>query len=326
MPFVCETASELKLDANIRSTRKFQVAAAMAKPKILHMLDPRANVSPFDVNMAVDAGYEVVVPYSGTGVDDVAGLVQDAIFSRPPGRYNETGVFIGGHDVNLAADMLERARGAMVGPFEVAVLADPNGAYTTSAALVALIEQRLRARSGTGLEGRSVQILGGGPVGLCTAVLVAQGGGRPRLVRLTPMTPARAEPVERFAGRYEVELPWVTGSDDAQKHAALESADVAVCCAKAGVEVLSADLMARCGALAVVADVNAVPPSGIEGLAATDDGAELPSGALGIGALAIGGIKYKVQRGLLERMMSADRAVALDFLDAFELARDIVSS
>ena len=60
-----------------------QVATAMAKPKILHMLDPRANVSPFDVNMAVDAGYEVVVPYSGTGADDVTGLVQDAIFSRP---------------------------------------------------------------------------------------------------------------------------------------------------------------------------------------------------------------------------------------------------
>ena len=298
----------------------------MAKPKILHMLDPRTHVSPFDVNMAVDAGYEVVVPYSGAALDDVAGLVQDAIFSRPPGRYNATGVFIGGHDVNLAADMLERARNAMVPPFEVAMLADPNGAYTTSAALVALVERYLGARDGTGLEGRSVQILGGGPVGLCTAVLVAQGGGRPRLVRLTPMTPAKAEPVERFAGRYGVELPWVTGSDDTEKYAALESADVAVCCAKAGVQVLSAELMRRCGKLVVAADVNAVPPSGIEGLAVTDDGVELPSGALGIGALAIGGIKYKVQRGLLERMMSADRAVILDFPDAFALARGLVSA
>ena len=298
----------------------------MAKPKILHMLDPRANVSPFDVNMAVDAGYEVVVPYSGTGADDVTGLVQDAIFSRPPGRYNDTGVFIGGHDVNMAADMLDRARGAMVGPFEVAVMADPNGAYTTSAALVALIEKQLGARNGAGLKGRSVQILGGGPVGLCTAVLVAQGGGSPRLVRLTPMTPARAKPVERFAERYEVELPWVTGANDAEKQGALESADVAVCCAKAGVQVLSADLMARCETLAVVADVNAVPPSGVEGLAVTDDGAEMPSGALGIGALAIGGVKYKVQRGLLERMMSADRAVVLDFPDAFEFAREVVAS
>ena len=298
----------------------------MAKPKILHMLDPRANVSPFDVNMAVDAGYEVVVPYSGVAAEDVAGLVQDAIFSRPPGRYKETGVFIGGHDVNLAADMLERAGSAMVPPFEVAVLADPNGAYTTSAALVALLEKHLHARNGVGLEGRSVQILGGGPVGLCTAVLVAREGGRPRLVRLTEMTPAKAEPVERFAHRYGVEIPWTTGSDDAEKHAALESAEVAVCCAKAGVQVLSAELLARCGKLVVAADVNAVPPSGIEGLEVTGDGAELSSGALGIGALAIGGVKYGVQRGLLERMMSTDRAVVLDFPDAFDLARDMVSA
>jgi methylene-tetrahydromethanopterin dehydrogenase len=298
----------------------------MAKPKILHMLDPRANVSPFDVNMAVDAGYEVVVPYSGVAAEDVAGLVQDAIFSRPPGRYKETGVFIGGHDVNLAADMLERAGSAMVPPFEVAVLADPNGAYTTSAALVALLEKHLHARNGVGLEGRSVQVLGGGPVGLCTAVLVAREGGRPRLVRLTEMTPAKAEPVERFAHRYGVEIPWTTGSDDAEKHAALESAEVAVCCAKAGVQVLSAELLARCGKLVVAADVNAVPPSGIEGLEVTGDGAELSCGALGIGALAIGGVKYAVQRGLLERMMSADRAVVLDFPDAFDLARDMVSA
>ena len=297
----------------------------MAKPKILHMLDPRANVSPFDINMAVDAGYEVVVPYPGVAAGDVAGLVQDAIFSRPPGRYNDTGIFIGGHDVNLAADMLEQARGAMAPPFEAAVLADPSGAFTTSVALVALVAKHLRARSGTGLEGRDVRILGGGPIGLCAAVLVARQGGRPTLVRLTEMTSARAEPVERFARRYGVELPWTTGRDDAEKRAALESAEIAVCCARAGVQVLSADLMAQCAKLEIAADVNAVPPAGVEGLPVTGDGAELPSGALGIGALAIGGIKYQVQRGLLKRMMRADHAVVLDFPDAFDLAGETVS-
>ena len=147
-------------------------------------------------------------------------------------------------------------------------------------------------------------------MGLCAAVLVARQGGRPTLLRLTGMTPARAEPVERFARRYGVELPWTTGRDDAGKRAALEAAEVVVCCAKAGVRVLSADLLARCPKLAVAADVNAVPPAGIEGLSVSDDGAALSSGALGIGALAIGSVKYQVQRGLLKRMMHADHAVA----------------
>ena len=150
-------------------------------------------------------------------------------------------------------------------------------------------------------------------------------GGRPTLVWLTEMTPARAEPVERFARRYGVELPWTTGRDDAEKRAALESAEIAVCCARAGVQVLSADLMAQCAKLEIAADVNAVPPAGVEGLPVTGAGVELPSGALGIGALAIGGIKYQVQRGLLKRMMRADHAVVLDFPDAFDLAGETVS-
>ena len=45
--------------------------------------------------------------------------------------------------------------------------------------------------------------------------------------------------------------------------------------------------------------------------------------ALGIGALAIGNVKFKVQRALFEKMRSSDRPVFLDFRDAFELAREL---
>src|SRR5262245_43211068 len=37
---------------------------AMEAPYILHMLGPLKHVSPFDVNMALDAGFNSVVPYS----------------------------------------------------------------------------------------------------------------------------------------------------------------------------------------------------------------------------------------------------------------------
>ena len=44
----------------------------MEKPYILHMLTPAKNVSPFDVNMALDAGWTAVVPYTHVELDDIA--------------------------------------------------------------------------------------------------------------------------------------------------------------------------------------------------------------------------------------------------------------
>ncbi|MGZ3288709.1 MAG: methylenetetrahydromethanopterin dehydrogenase, partial [Xanthobacteraceae bacterium] len=74
----------------------------------------------------------------------------------------------------------------------------------------------------------------------------------------------------------------------------------------------------------IVADVNAVPPSGVEGLDVMANGTELtPRGTLGIGPLAIGNIKYKTESGLFQRMIAATKPVTFDFRDAFQLAREL---
>jgi len=98
--------------------------------------------------------------------------------------------------------------------------------------------------------------------------------------------------------------------------------------AKAGVQVLSQQLMKQAPRLLVAADINAVPPAGIEGVGLMDDGVPVASGsskAVGIGALAVGNIKYQVQHGLLEAMLRAEKPMYLDFRDAFALARKYVS-
>ena len=59
----------------------------MADKHILHMVTPLKHISPFDINMAVDAGFDAVVPYTDTTIEEVTGLVQDAIFSRPPHQH-----------------------------------------------------------------------------------------------------------------------------------------------------------------------------------------------------------------------------------------------
>ena len=50
------------------------------------------------------------------------------------------------------------------------------------------------------------------------------------------------------------------------------------------------------------------------------------SGAVGIGALAIGQVKYQAQSKLLKKMANSEKPVFLDFNDALELAREYVSS
>ncbi|MEO8165977.1 MAG: methylene-tetrahydromethanopterin dehydrogenase N-terminal domain-containing protein, partial [Betaproteobacteria bacterium] len=77
----------------------------MEKPHLLHLFTPAAQASPFDVNMAYDAGYDAVVPYTQVGLDQIAALTQDAIFSRGPKGVRRTALFIGGRETGLAADM-----------------------------------------------------------------------------------------------------------------------------------------------------------------------------------------------------------------------------
>src|SRR5215218_7407313 len=111
----------------------------MADKHILHMVTPLKHMSPFDANMALDAGYDAIVTYTDVTLEEVTGLVQDAIFSRPPKTGAQTGMFFGGKNAVLALDMLAAAKQALVPPFASSLFADPAGSFTTAAALVASV-------------------------------------------------------------------------------------------------------------------------------------------------------------------------------------------
>lgn len=298
----------------------------MERPHILHMLSPLPHVSPFDVNMALDAGFQAAVPYINVEVGQVAGLVQDAIFSRGPKGAKRTGMFIGGRNAITALDMLEAAKGAMVPPFAISVLVDPAGSFTTAAAMVALVERTLTAEGGDGLKDRRVVVFGAtGVIGFTAAVIAALEGAHAVLVGYDGATRVEKLAVDARE-RFEAELEAVDGSSDELKAAVLTDAEVVLCAGRAGTRVLSAERLARATAMVVAADINAVPPSGVEGIDAMDDAAPIEgAGAVGIGALTIGNVKYKVESGLFERMLTADEPLYLDFRDAFGLARSIVA-
>ena len=295
----------------------------MERPYILHLFTPGRQASPFDVNMAADAGYQVIAPYCEVDLDGIAALTQDAIFSRGPKGVARTGLFIGGRNAMLATDMLERARAAMVKPFVVSVMADPSGAYTTAAAMVACTEAALQKQHGHGLTGQRVVVLGGlGPVGRIAGVIAAQAGA---LVSLSSRSGADAAEAaaHETATRFGVTLHGVSGADHAAVRASLADADVVLACAAAGVQVVTADDLKQARRLKVAADVNAVPPEGIAGVGVMDDGKALAgSTAVGIGALAVGNVKYQTQHRLLVQMRESDKkALVLGFPEAFATAR-----
>ena len=295
----------------------------MEKVSILHLLTAAKNASPFDVNMAFDAGFDKIVPYTNVELKEVTGLVQDAIFSRSPSGVKRESVFIGGRDIDLAMDMLETARQAMVPPFEISVFADPSGAFTTAAGMMAKVEQHLARNFGGDLQGRKVSVFGAtGPVGGCTAVIAAKYGAEVELVAHRSVADVQAK-AEAYNQRYGVSIGYVDGSNDELKRQILNKTDIALCAAAAGVQVITLAQMAGSPTLKIVADVNAVPPTGAEGVDVMADGVAIAgTQAFGIGALAIGNVKYDTQHNLLKLMLAdGSKKHYLDFLSAFEMAR-----
>jgi methylene-tetrahydromethanopterin dehydrogenase len=296
----------------------------VADKNILHMLTPLKHMSPFDVNMALDAGYDAVVTYTNVTLDEVTGLVQDAIFSRPPKVGARTGMFFGGKNASLALDMLAKAKAALVPPFGISFFADPGGSFTTAAAMMACVEKTLRDQKQRSLKGAKVAVFGAtGVVGFAAAAIAALEGADVTMVGYDGIKRV-SESAGEIKKRFGVEVRAADGSNDEKKAAILAAMEMALCCGRAGVRILTrAQLEAARGVL-VVADANAVPPSGIEGLEAMANGVELTAhGTLGIGPLTIGNIKYKTESGLFRRMITAAKPVQLDIREAFALAREL---
>src|SRR5258708_6325087 len=147
------------------------------------MVTPLKHMSPFDVNMALDAGFDAVVTYTNVTLDEVTGLLQDAIFSRPPKVGARTGMFFGGKNASLALDMLAKAKAALVPPFGISLFADPGGSFTTAAAMLACIEKTLRDKKRRDLKGEKFAVFGAtGVLGFAVAMIAALEGADVTLV------------------------------------------------------------------------------------------------------------------------------------------------
>ncbi len=298
-------------------------------PSILHMFSPMPHVSPFDITLAYDAGFSAVVPYPNVTPEQVSGLVQDIIFCRSPKDIRRSAIYVGGRDAGVAMDTIEAAKKAMAPPFEVSIFADPSGAFTTAAGVVACVEHQLNKHHQMELTGARVVIFGGtGPVGVATGVIASLAGSKTTIVDYLSVDVAEAKARE-YNQRCGTSIRGTYACSDADKARLVSTADVIISTAKAGIQVLDASILEDAQAVKVAADVNTVPPAGIEGINPKDDGtplqhAKAAKGAVGIGALRIGNVKVKTQQALLRSMLEQEKPVYLDFGHAFSAARILV--
>jgi methylene-tetrahydromethanopterin dehydrogenase len=298
----------------------------MGTQRILHMITPLKHISPFDVNMALDAGFDTAIPYTSVTLDDVTGLVQDAIFSRGPEGVKRTGMFIGGKRAIEALDMMKRAKAAMVPPFEISVFADPAGSFTTAAAMVACVKVALKEKFSTELTGKRIAIFGGtGVVGFASGVIAAIDGAHATLIGYDGPDRVR-KLAEEANARFSVNIGYADGSTEEQKEELVRGADIIFAAGPAGKRLITLDQMKQAKHLRVVTDVNAVPPSGVEGVGVNDNATPIPGvNAVGIGALAVGNIKYKTEAGLFKEMIETEKPIYLDFREAYTLAQKLAS-
>jgi hypothetical protein len=117
--------------------------------------------------------------------------------------------------------------------------------------------------------------------------------------------------MRRFGGRVQT----ATMADASQAREVLEGASVLLNAGPAGVQLVPKAAWTGRPALRAIADVNAVPPAGVDGVEVRDDGVEREGVAV-FGALGVGGLKMKVHRACIERLFARNDAV----LDAETIA------
>jgi methylene-tetrahydromethanopterin dehydrogenase len=297
----------------------------LERKRLLYLVSSDPQVSPFDINMAYDAGFDVVVPFAGVTVPAVRGLVQDVMFSRGPKGARASSVFFSGSDLTAAEGMLASARSVLFDPFRIGLMIDPRGGYTTAAAILARVSAAARDQGLGDLRRLSVLVMAGtGGVGKSAAAMAALEGAR---VVLTSRRQASADAAAReILTLFEAKVEARAAATEEELRALSAPADVLLATGPAGVQLLSRRTLELLRGPKIVVDVNAAPPAGIEGLGPQIDGAEIGPGLHGIGALAIGTLKNKVESSLLKDLLTAEAAPILDSRAARGRADEILAA
>lgn len=283
----------------------------MSQAKVLIQLDSDPLPSTFDAIVAVDSGVEHLLSYGDVSPENLTPLVHGAMFTRAPDALKNTAIFIGGSDAQAGESIAAAVRKLFFGPISVSVMLDGNGSNTTAVAAV------LSAARHVSLSDSKALVLGGtGPVGGRVARLLLQQGTAVTLVSrdLTRVESARRKILAHLGPDFETRLLAVASSDRQGLDREIAATDAIFGCGAAGVQLLDERQMQLADRARVAIDLNAVPPCGLFGIAATDK-AEKRGERFDYGAIGVGGLKMKIHRASIQKLFTKNDLL----LDAEEI-------
>jgi len=283
--------------------------------KLLYQFDTDTLPSVFDNVVGYDGGADHISAYGGVNADNVGGLVEGAIFTRAPQDKKNTALFVGGSNMPQGEALLGAIRAKFFAKFRVSIMFDCNGANTTAAAAVAWLGKG-RALAGK----RAVVLAGSGPVGQRAALLLAREGAN---VAVTGRKRAVVQAaVDAIKARFGITVEAIEAATNSERAAAIQGAHVVLATGASGVKLLEAKQWQENPSLELIADANASPPAGIEGVGASDRGTS-SHGKILFGALGFGALKLAVHRACIARLFEQNDLV-LDAEEIYGIAKGMV--
>lgn len=283
--------------------------------KLLYQFDTDALPSVFDNVVAHDGGTDQVIPYGGITPQNVGALVDGTIFTRAPKDKKLTAIFVGGSNMLEGEAVYKAVQKKFFANFRVSVMLDSNGSNTTAAACVAWLSK------GRSLAGKKAVILAGtGPVGQRAAVMLSREGVTVSITgRQLDKTQATCDAIEQ---RFGVKVHAIAAPDNVTRASAVKGAHIVIATGAAGIVLLEEKDWKDNSSIEFLADANATPPMGIEGIDVMDKEVTR-HGKTAFGAIGFGALKIAVHRACVAKLFDQNDLL-LDADEIYAIAKTMV--